>query len=727
MKKILLSCALAVMGLVAQAQKQIYIPQEWKYNTSLYKESDPNHTATYSKSRSKENDNFIVYWSKEYGSKAPNELAKTDFYYVDIDDLLKQADYLYDMYVNKLKFCDEAISQVSKYKMIICLLHQEEWLATGSGYDNVIGALWVNPSTCKPVGHTIGHEIGHSFQYQSFCDHGGYAGFRTAIGNGSSFWEQTAQWQAAMTFPMPRWTESWVVYGNPYFPRFANYAMTHEWMRYQSYWWHYYLTEKYGIDFMGKLWQHDSGKGQDPNEVLMSLLKIDVNELFKMYFEYAMKMATIDINYDNLNTEGLVWLQSYPYRYDCISLGGTKYQVAYSSCPQSTGFNVIELNVPAAGAEVSTEFTSLKQRAKLAEGDPAQYYDGDNRLVKVEGTKTYYNINSKYGQQRGFRLGYVALKADGTREYLYEDSLYCGESGTGEKTANLSCTVPEGTQRLFLVVVPAPRQYIQHLWNENIGDDDQWPYTVEFSGTNIAGAPIISEDLPVTDATITFDVNLPVTTNGFYTPVSVNVQGAAAAALGTAFQMQPDDVAGHLTVWTSAAVAEGKMKFYAVNPTTGAVVNQGSTANGYGHWFNASGARSDYNSGYVFSEYQAGSLYFNVGPYPDKLKAGQNIKIGQAIQYKKDGKTATVTFIFNVKAVAATETGSYAVASIQQDPLVAEYLERMTGIDTLPAEGGSVPAPVAYYTLSGTQLASPQAGINLVKYSDGSVKKVYVK
>ena len=28
-------------------------------------------------------------------------------------------------------------------------------------YDDVIGALWVNPSTCQPVGATIGHEIGH--------------------------------------------------------------------------------------------------------------------------------------------------------------------------------------------------------------------------------------------------------------------------------------------------------------------------------------------------------------------------------------------------------------------------------------------------------------------------------------------------------------------------------------------------------------------------------------
>lgn len=60
---------------------------------------------------------------------------------------------------------------LDKYKMEIYLLYQSEWLATGSGYDNVIGALWVNPSTCQPVGSTIAHEIGHSFQYMVFCDY----------------------------------------------------------------------------------------------------------------------------------------------------------------------------------------------------------------------------------------------------------------------------------------------------------------------------------------------------------------------------------------------------------------------------------------------------------------------------------------------------------------------------------------------------------------------------
>ena len=35
--------------------------------------------------------------------------------------------------------------------------------------------------------------------------------------------------------------------------------------------------------------------------------------------------------------------------------------------------------------------------------------------------------------------------------------------------------------------------------------------------------------------------------------------------------------------------------------------------------------------------------------------------------------------------------------------------------------------PITYYTLDGIQLSAPQKGFNLIKMSDGQVKKVWVK
>ena len=728
----------------ASTQKKIYIPQEWKNNSSTYMESDPDNKAQYSKSRSKESDNFIVYWEKGYGNTIPTDAPET--YRVDIDDLLEKAEWFYSLNVGKLGFCDEKNSKVSQYKMIICLLHDAGWTATGSGYDNVIGALWVTPSTCKPVGHTIAHEIGHSFQYQCFCDLGGYAGFRTAIGSGSTFWEQTAQWQAAQAYPDQAWTESWLVYGTPFFPNTYNYAMTHEHMRYQSYWWHYYLADKYGIDIIGKLWRHDAGKGVDPNEVLMDMMGWDAFDLYKAYFDYAMHMATADI--DAIRDAAQPYLNSYPYNFQAYRIDGNRYEVAYSCVPQSTGFNVIPLNVPEAGTTVTTEFTSPKSPVKIAADDPVEYHNGDTFVAFADG-KTYFNINSSYNKHRGYRLGYVALLNDGTRQYIYEDSLYCADdSKAGNKTVSLSATVPENTKKLWFVVVPAPREYYQHKWNEKIDDDDQWPYIVEFTGTNIAGLPIIDENLPITDATITYNVEVP--NSNVYSSTVIRLGSEVQAALGTAFQMQAADVASHLKEWSSAEPADGEIKFYALNPTTGSIVNQGNTANGYGHWFNAKGVRCTWgNDSYVYSEYYPTSLAFIVGLYPGHVKDGDTYTIGQAFKYHRGDETALVKFIFNVTITAPSSPEVFEVASIEQSDIVTGISAPQVrvgegngsyhdadgsyhGADgTYKAAGDSYNGAAGntsarYFTLSGTPLSAPQRGFNLVKQG-GEVRKVYVK
>lgn len=480
-QNIIILLVFLVQSFCVSAQKKLYVPNEWLHpwpsDSLLYKEQDADNKYTWSKSRSRESENFIVYWDKNYGNTIPTNAPYA--YRVDIDDLLKKAETFYALNVGRLGFCDEANSKVSKYKMMILLNHSTEWICFGAGYDDMIGALWLSPSTCKPVGHSVAHEVGHSFQYQCFCDLGGNAGFRAAIGSGSTFWEQTAQWQANQAYPELKWNQSWFVFKNT-----TNYAMTHEWMRYQSYWWHYYLAEKYGIDVIGRLWRHNTAKAGDANEVFMQMMGYSAGQLYKEYFNYAMKMATLDL--DVCRGEAAPYIGTYTYKY--VALGGGKYQVAYASCPQSTGFNVIPLSVPAAGTEIVTHFTSLRQYAALAKGDLVQYFNENSRYVSLSGKQNYNcSTNTRYNQQRAFRIGYVALLQDGTRKYLYDDKLYCSESSTDDITEQVKAVVPANTARLFLVIVPAPREYIQHKWDEQITNDDQWPYTVEFVNTNIEG------------------------------------------------------------------------------------------------------------------------------------------------------------------------------------------------------------------------------------------------
>lgn len=640
-------CIVQCLG--AHAQKKLYIPNEWLHpwpaDSLLYKEVDSDNRYTWSKSRSRESDNFIVYWDKYYGNTIPTDAPSA--YKVDIDDLLRKAEGFYALNVGKLGFCDEANSKVSKYKMMILVNHSTDWICYGAGYDDTIGALWLSPSTCKPVGHSVAHEVGHSFQYQCYSDLRGNAGFRAAIGDGSTFWEQTAQWQANQAYPELKWAESWAIFKNT-----VNYAMTHEWMRYQSYWWHYYLADKYGIDFIGRIWRHPMTNAADPNEVFMDMKGYSSADLYKEYFDYAMKMATLDL--DVCREEAAPYIGSYTYNY--VALGGTKYQVAYASCPQSTGFNVISLSVPAAGTEITTDFTSLAKSASLAEGDPVQYFDKESHYVSLAGKKNYNcYTNAKYNSQRAFRIGYVALLEDGTRQYLYEDKLYCSETSTADITEQVKAIVPEKTKKLYLVIVPAPKEYIQHKWDDNIQNDDQWPYIVEFTNTNIAGLPTISDGMSISDVTLTYDVYFPKNTTE-YSSTTVMVSDEAAAALGTAFQMMPGDIAGRMVGWTSAGPKDGNIMFYAVN-ANGSISNTASSANGYGHWFNASGNRSDWASGYLFSEFAPNSLTFSIGQYPNKLTNNKDYTIRQALKYVLGSETATATFVFNIH-VQSGKTGA---------------------------------------------------------------------
>ena len=65
-KKMLLLFVLSLLqavGTITVAQKSLYIPAEWKHSgdSLLYKEADPDNRYTWSKSRSRESENFIVY------------------------------------------------------------------------------------------------------------------------------------------------------------------------------------------------------------------------------------------------------------------------------------------------------------------------------------------------------------------------------------------------------------------------------------------------------------------------------------------------------------------------------------------------------------------------------------------------------------------------------------------------------------------------------------------
>lgn len=659
MQKMVFMLLAVAASLQVAAQKTVYIPDEWRNpwpsDSLLYKESDPDNKYTWSKSRSVESDNVIVFWDKGYGSTLPSKSASA--YRVDEHDLLKKCEAFYDLEINKLGFVDPAKSNLSKYKVMVLLNHTTSWVCYGGGYDYQVSALWLGPSACKPVGHSVAHEVGHSFHYMCYAEHSRHqdsqtdnTGFHLECGKGQAIWEQTAQWQAAQSYPELMFDQSIAV-----FRKSHNYAFSHEWHRYQSYWFHYYLCQYYNDPTtVAQVWNQPMpgqtrGQATDFNQALMKLKGLSATDLYRLYYDYAARCATWD--FDACAPYRDPYIGDFEYR--CVPVGDKSYQVALASTPQSTGFNVIPLQVPRPGTPVTVHFTALKAGDALAGSDPAEMMGGETSWTTTNRTTYIKASNYVY---RAFRLGYVALMHDGTRRYFHADSLYC--TGFTEKTADVAMTVPEGVARLWFIVSPAPKTYVQHLWKDEAENAEHWPYRFSLEGTDLGSSAVVYEEpildgRPVSDVTLTYDVCFPATTNGSYLGTTVTFSGRALATLGTALQMKPDAIAGLMQAYSVGGPSAGHIMCYPCDPKTGALVNRGATANGYGHWFNASGHVSDYASGYLYSEPDFSALTFAIGPYPDKARNGQTFTVTQALRYRKSStEEATARFVFNVRLQA---------------------------------------------------------------------------
>jgi len=605
-----------------------YKPQEFKDLDMLRSDSK------WSFVRSKQSTHFIVFWAKDFG-KDPNASTVPEAMRVDVDDLLKKAETFYDMNVNTLKFADlgKGESNLDKYKMEIYLLYQTDWLATGSGYDDIIGALWVNPSTCKPVGSVIAHEIGHCFQYQVYADllaSGGIPndfsrGFRYGFGGngGNGFWEQSAQWQSFQSYPMEAFSSSnFGVYAENYHRHIC-----HEWQRYASYFIHYYWADKHGIDFIGKLWR-EAKSPEDPIQAYMRLNGLTVDQLNTELYDAATKFVSWDL--DAIRANGSNYIGKLTYKF--YQLADGTYQVAYSRCPGSTGYNVIPLNVPAAGTVLTTTFTGLTPGSALASGDPGQYTDDSKVLTKT-------NYNSSLQTRAGWRYGYVALLSNGQRVY--------GEMNR-KVSADVRFTVPEGCSKLWFVVLGAPSTYTPNAWDEKESNDDQWPYTLKFSNTDILGNITINPNDSPKDLTLTYNVSFAADATAYSgTTVNLNTNGDISK-VAQAFVLQPSAITASL-LSIKATPAEGKIAYAAVEPTGS--LNYTTTGNGYGFWNDSQGnviAWGKDNDSRLFSELSPGTFEFSIGQYPGKSKAGDKYTIKDALVYTKGGKQYQVTFVFNV-------------------------------------------------------------------------------
>ena len=607
---------------------KIYKPKE--FATLNWLRSD----SKWSLVRSRQSEHFILFWEQGFGDN-PNATTLPEALRVDVDDMLAKAESFFTINVEKLKFAElnKGNSNLDRYKMQIYLLYQTEWLATGAGYDDMVGALWVNPSTCKPVGSTIAHEIGHSFQYQVYADllaagktpNDFSRGFRYGYGGdgGNGFWEQTAQWQSFQSYP----AEVFESYNFNVYTDNAHRHICHEWQRYASYFIHYYWSDRHGVDFIGKLWR-EAVRPEDPVEAYMRMNNLTVKQLNDEMYDAATRFVTWDLG--EIRTRGSSYIGKQSWQLHPHAEGG--YQVAYNHCPGTTGYNVIPLNIPAAGTIIAVTFEGLTPGSPLASADAGLALKGEQR-VKVE------RYNTSDAASAGWRYGFVAFTKGGERIY---GAMQSDRNGTA------TFLVPANCEKLWFVVLGAPTTYRTHAWDEDELNDEQWPYRLQFTATDLLGNIAIEPDAEAEDITLTY--SLTFAADGVdYSGATVDmISNNDLIKMAEAFKLQGSAIGG-MMLEAKGTAREGKIAFAAVEP--GGVLNYNTTANGYGFWFDSQGGVIGWgkdNDSKLFAEFPSPAFKFSIGQYPGKCKAGDNFTIREALVYMKEGKQYRATFVFNI-------------------------------------------------------------------------------
>lgn len=643
------------------AAKEIYLPNFFKQQGIDFE--SPN--AQWSRSRMDSTANWIILWESGFGSDPSSNAAP---YKVNMSQLKEVLEKSYEMNLNTMKMVVKGSSKTDQYKMIVFIKYSTTWGAYGSGYDNVIGSLEVNPEAAN-IPSVVAHEIGHTFQYQVGCDVP-EGGFRYGLGangeGGNGFWEQGAQWASFQVYP----EEQFLIYDFNTYIKSNHLHILHEEPRYANYFLPDYWAYKRGIDFMGRLWR-ESRRPEDPVDAYKRLFNVSQSEFNEEIFEHAVRLTTWDL--PAIKERGASYIQ----RRAQVKMKKTadQYWLVDSAVTiENYGYNSIKLNAPSTETQVSVHFQGKA------------------------GASGYRSINI---DKAGWYFGFVALLNNGERVYSDVGSLEY--SGGKNPEGALSFNVPAGCSYLWLVVSGAPQEHWHHVWDDSTYNDEQWPYQVKFSNTNLLGEQ--------NESTTNYSLSTAVDGSGSISPSSGSYPSGsltlkATPTPGYVFDHWSGDLTGsenpavlkldqdksvtahfiklkttveeftfQLTMspksdYSPTAVPLDKsaialafglsesdlvekigtdIRYYAVNPDESFDAN--STAIDPGHWYNAEGQVVSYgDQAVIYSEINKNTLTANIGQYPDRSVKGDSYLIKQALVYQKSAtEEVQVHLIYSIK------------------------------------------------------------------------------
>lgn len=424
-------------------QKKIYLPKpSVAHDTSGFDEDIEFgwDSSKWSKSRMLSTDNIVLFWAPGFGDniatapdyiqiKENGDTIRHDMK-VDLPNLIASLENFYNFFTDSLQFVKPG-SKAEKYKMMVMLDYSLEGTAYGGDYDTEIGALWIAPNRVKdPRLNCIAHELGHSFQSQIICDGAGEAW------GGNGFFEMTSQWMLWQV--NPEWQKD-ERYHLDAFTDLTHKAFLHIDNIYHSPYVIELWGEKHGRPFIADLYRE--GKiGEDPVITYKRLTGMNQEEFNDEMFNNYCRLVNWDIDrvkdYTRDYTD--LWHTSF------VDAGNGWKRISVENCPENYGFNVVPLDVPAAGKKVSVEFR----------GEP--------------GHKGFYSKNK---DKAGWRYGFVAVDSQGETHYGKMNSARNGKI-TFESPAEIDIS------KLWLVVMGAPNEHWSNIDGPDNPGDAQWPYSI---------------------------------------------------------------------------------------------------------------------------------------------------------------------------------------------------------------------------------------------------------
>lgn len=479
MKKTLMVSVLGLLYFLANAQKTVYIPNDFNQSGSdnYCNENGNNGTISsiddmqdddeiFSQNRSYETDNIVCFWEAGFGTDPtamvdPTNTSST----FDLTSYMDKCEEIFDHHVNTLAATYSDGENLNKYKFIFLLYYTTDWTAYGGGYDYVIGAMWLNPapmgvnSTAVYPYFTLSHELFHSMSYQVYSDRpdDDHNGFQAEL-NGP-VWERSANNAATDMYP-----EVDNDFARFMFNEHSHFMHTRK--HYTTSFFLENLKQTYGKTALGLLWQENL-LGEHPMQTATRIFFDDSQAALNDFIgETAMKNITWDYEEGTNAAYFATLTDSYNYDTDSKSnldewnpimkkhrtilraIDYDKRHFAVQDCqaPQDYGYNAIRIYPESTEDDGSAEV-----------------------VMRFRG-----HTDADEDKNPGWRWGFVAVQNDGTPRY---GTLYSDTSRT------VSFTMESTDDELWLVVAGTPTLHNSahnYGWEAGFPKYYRYPYEVRF-------------------------------------------------------------------------------------------------------------------------------------------------------------------------------------------------------------------------------------------------------